>query len=568
MLVKNFFCVILWFIILLTGCINPEGDNDNNSDEDNNDNDVTFQKISVGYLSNFVVDIEDATGLGILRGNSLVSPDMRSATGAADKNYLVKTTTAYTPGSTEWGEGGMTKVAFIKTTAETVTIPVYDAEGNLIGNEPVENGETITQEKIQCQVNRLYVYNAYTFIQFVSIETAGIDDVRPAYPGNPDSNGYYEYDRQNYYNDDYHQTFVIENNTGNIYPLDNDAYIETIHNGLLKIKNSPYIYDCRIKGNNELEIFSLFQNTTVTLYDYYKDKYGNNYIYNNTLDAVDAATNTIYFKRPEYIAATSGEVVHVQGVQALVSIPYNPQSAYFNDIGDSNWWADLGISGSYPVTTAVTGVSVMTSDCASRAVTEMDDLKFPVFDGYYGKEYRGISGFSHIKDKKLFFIKNYSGYFGEVEIVALDTDTAAVIHAIDCSLKDATAGLYSESEALNYNTVLIQDYVNGKVYYYKIDYSSVPTTNNKYTFTDSTDNWAPQYLPYVSLYGNGLVLLFEDFDMDTSYLGHWEKNTISGKVEYMVALKDIGGEKIPAIIKVSEYVAEEQQVITLKPINR
>jgi hypothetical protein len=564
MLVKKFAGIIIGLIIVLTGCTNPAGDNGNNEPAQK----IPVQKISVGYLSNFMVDIGDATGLGILRDNPSASRSARSVTGTASRNYLVKTTAAYIPGSMEWDETGLTKVAFIKTTTETVTIPVYDEDGNVIGEELVENGGTITQEEIQSQVNRLYVHNSYTFIQFVPIEIAGINDVRPAYVGAPDYYGYSEYDRQNYYNDDYHQTFVIENNTGNIYSLDNGLYIETVHNGLLKIKDRPYIYDCRINSNNELEVFSLFQNTAVTVYDYYKDKYGNNYIYNNTLDTTDATTNTIYFKRPEYIAASNGEVVHVQGVQALVSIPYNPQSLYFNDIGDSNWWADLGISGSFPITTAVTGVNVMTSGCASRPVTETDDLKFPAYEGYHGKEYRGISGFSHIKDKELFFIKNYSGYFGEVELVVFDTDTASVKHAIDCSLKDAAASGYNESEALNYNTVLIQDYANGKVYYYKIDYSSLPATANKYTFTDSTDGWLPQYLPYVSLYGNGLVLLFEDFDMDTSYLGHWEKNTISGKVEYMVALKDIGGEKIPKIITVSEYVAEEQQVITLKPINR
>jgi hypothetical protein len=412
------------------------------------------------------------------------------------------------------------------------------------------------------------VHNTYTYIQFVPDVIDAIPDIRPTDLGKPDENGYYVYDKQDYYNDDYHQSFVIENSTGNIYSVKNAVHIETLHNGLLKIKDSPYIYDCRIKNNGELEIFSLFQNTTVSVYDYYKDKYGNNYIYNNTLDSTDTATNTIYFKRPEYIAASNGEVVHVQGVKALTGTPYNPMSPYFNDIGDSNWWPDIGIAGAYPVTTAVTGISVITSGCGSRPITPADDLKFPVYDGYHGEEHRGISGFSHIKDKELFYIKGYSSNFGEVELVVLDTDTASVKHAIDCTLKDAASSIYNESEPLNYNTVLIQDYINGKVYYYKIDYSALPVTDNQYTFTDSIkENLDSGIKSYFLLYGDGLVLIFDNYDKDTSYLGHWERNTVSGKVEYMVALKDVKGEKIPEIIKVSEYVAEEQQTITLKPIN-
>jgi hypothetical protein len=49
--------VIVGFVLTLTGCPNPAGGNNGNIPK----------KLSMGYLSNFMVDISGATGLGIVK---------------------------------------------------------------------------------------------------------------------------------------------------------------------------------------------------------------------------------------------------------------------------------------------------------------------------------------------------------------------------------------------------------------------------------------------------------------------------------------------------------------------
>jgi hypothetical protein len=442
---------------------------------------------------------------------------------------------------------------FKKRTIETVTIPIYDADGNLIGENPVEDGQTVTQDEIPAQVNRLYVYNTYTFIQFVPDDTANIPDIRPSNLGKQDKNGYYDYDKRDYYNDDYHQSFVIENKTGNIYSVEDKVHIETIHNGLLKVKDSDYVWDCRIKDNNELEIFTLFQNTTVEVYDYYKDKYSNNYIYNSGVDTIDPITKTIYFIQPDYHVALSGEVLYIKGNGIVYTYGYARDDYMSFFTGSKGFFLDAW---NFPDPQQI---SIMEENCMSRAVTDTDELYFNGYQGLDGNDITTKRYISHLKNKKLFYYQNRTSGRPNNHLNVINTDNAEIEYRLCFDWDISNANMW----AVSYDTVV---FINGDpsnkvgtVYYYKINYNTLPTG---FTYDNGYKHWRPAE-NFLDL----CTLLMENvyFTYPTSF---WAVNTINSRDEYTFVLKDVNGEKIPIAVKISEYVAEDQQVITLKPINR
>jgi hypothetical protein len=106
MTLRNISLGIIVLVIFLTGCPNPA--NGNNGDK-------KAQKLTVGYMSNFMVDLNGATGLGIAKGSVFTGRNARAAINTAEKNYLVKTTVEYSHGAVEWNEVGLTNVTVQKT---------------------------------------------------------------------------------------------------------------------------------------------------------------------------------------------------------------------------------------------------------------------------------------------------------------------------------------------------------------------------------------------------------------------------------------------------------------------
>lgn len=557
---KYLLCII-GLLIVLAGCPLDNGNNEPPYTT------PTTPKFTAGYLSSLMVDIGDATALGISKkpipqtGNRKA----RSVTDVveiAEKNYLVKITTDISHGNVEWDESGLTNVTFKKKTTVDTTVyipvcdeeghPIYltdengilleDEEGHLILKMQVIEEQTVTQDEIPTQVNRLYAYNTYTFIQFVPDDTATLPDIRPNDLDKPDHDGYYAYDKCDYYNDDFHQSFVIENSTGNIYSLADTVHIESIHNGLLKIKDNPYIWDCRIKTNYELELFTLFQNTTIHIRDYYKDKYGNNYIYNNAIDTIVPETNTVFFQDSSFyiMARNTGEVVFIDGVLNV------------SRIGTSEGASEIRIMGE----------NLSSRPISSDDYLEFDDESFlvngdsPFLDSHYTNSGSYGSSGSFIKNKEWFF-------WGNGFILILNTDTAAINHYIMCVTSRNGSGTAGSGVfySISLDTVLIRDIFelnlsSDKLYYYQFDFNSLPVSNERYAF-DIGEN------------RESLILLLENFDKKVGNAsGPYTVTTLNGQVEYTVFMQEVNGKRIPVAVKSSEYVAEEQQTITLKPINR
>lgn len=561
MTIKRFSLVIIVLAMVLAGCPDPNGSNGNGNG--NNGNGKQPIKFNAGYLSNLMVDIGDASALGIVKRSvqQPVSRNARAVTGVeeiVEKNYLVKITTDVYHGNVEWDENGLTNVTFSKRTTKTVTIPVYDEEGNLIGEEPIEDGQTVTQDEIPAQVNRLYVHYNYTFLQFVPEDTAGVTDVRPADLGIADTDGYYAFDKRDYYNDDLHQSFVIENITGNIYSLGDDVYIAEIHNGLIQLRYNPqYIYDLRINQNDELEIFNLNVRTDFEIYDWYKDKYGNNYIWNSLIEDIDYNQNVIYFKGASYHVATNGEVLFTKGVTFSLAPTYgrpNENKSYF--FGKS-----LRNAG-FEFNEILYEIKIVGPNCQYRSVTAQDELYFSAYDGDDLNPAFSFGFFiSHIKNKELYLFRRYtaqpSNYF-----YIFDTDNPTIPKkAFYVSLDNAPLIDIGSQFPVRYDTVLFYDKSGKQLFYLKInDYATLDINIYGAASIDALVN------PPVLLVPNcEKEIINSYYNYDGWYL-IW--NTATSRERYSIVYENNGGSMNPKAIKTSDYLAGEQNIVRLKPINR
>jgi hypothetical protein len=563
MFLNKFSILIISLVLVLAGCDTGLNGGGNNNGNNGNNGNKTAQKLTVGYMSNFMVDIGDATGLGIARKSQNGNRNARAvADNTEGKFYLVKTTVDFSHETVDWDEAGLTNVSFKKKTTvnETIGIPKVDGEGNPVyltdgeGNpildeegNPIQDIEiietqTVTQDEIPAQVNRLYVHNTYTFIQFVPKDTYEIPDTRPGDLGTPDKNGYFAYDKRDFYNDDYHQSFVIENSTGNIYSVENAVYIETIHNGLLKIKDNPYVWDLRIQDNDELEIFSLFQNATVTVSDYFKDKYGRNYIFNALLDQYDDLTNTIYYTNPIYHLSMEGEVLYTE-------------FATFPQYG--GYWEGR-YNNEHPA--IFLEIKIVSENGTLRTINSDENITFNEESSVFGAR------LSHISNGKLYI------YWTNANMRAshFEIDVNTLMQKGFTSYIDAYSGVVS----LSYNYVLIwtgTSNIDQILYYYEIPFN---TLNDVRFYTDYSPNNENDVNILINN-GEAKSLL-----NNCRYTGLWydhyfnpQKNTwtvttLSSTIDYTVILEKQNDEQVPVVIKTSEYIAEEQQIIKLKPINR
>jgi hypothetical protein len=174
--------------------------------------------------------------------------------------------------------------------------------------------ETITQDEVDGQVDKLYVLNDYTFISFVHLDL----NPRPEAPQlEKDYDGVAIYDKTNYFSDSTRQSFVADNDTGFIYKIEN-INIANLSGGCVNVEDTPFPFDMRVNNQSELEFFSLYENPSINKNGCIKDKFGTKYINNNVLNEYDENTNTLYYvstSNPDthsgisYWLTSTGEVV-------------------------------------------------------------------------------------------------------------------------------------------------------------------------------------------------------------------------------------------------------------------
>jgi hypothetical protein len=156
------------------------------------------------------------------------------------------------------------------------------------GNQVIE---TITQDEVDGQVDKLFVLYQYTFISFVPLNLnprPQDQDLELDYDDIP------SYDKTGFYSDSTRQSFVVDNNTGLIYKIEG-MNIASLSGGCVSIQNSPFPFDMRITEQNELEFYSLHQNASINTYSCLKDMFNNIFIRNDLLNYFDGTNNVTYY---------------------------------------------------------------------------------------------------------------------------------------------------------------------------------------------------------------------------------------------------------------------------------
>ena len=333
-------------LMLFVGCnksnevtTSPIEEGEDNSDQDTNDkcneeqsnneqkNDNNVTKFSLNYLSNLMVVTNNVTAYGIKQSSeeidnvdiksnfntkiSFLSSTLLDTTTQNDKQRkpkysLFQTTEHYQNGNVEYNDNGISKVTFKKNISTTEEL--FDIKGNLITTDT-----TIYQEDLDAQINKVYTTHRYTFLQFIAlVDNSG---AYPYYNSNDeieyeditvrpssmtyDENGVAEFDKTDYFSSNLTASFVIDNETGFIYKIEN-FYIKSFHNGLV-VDEKGYYYTIKTNENHSLTFTDILPNKDVIINNAVYDNYGWTYVSNNLINAIDNENKIKYSTNIKYL---------------------------------------------------------------------------------------------------------------------------------------------------------------------------------------------------------------------------------------------------------------------------
>ena len=498
------------------------------------------------------------SGIQLLSYNTLASEK-----DTEDKNYIVMSTPDYDANAPEADKTGLTKVTFTKIVTENVTtettgtkyiianegtISISATEGfkytvyhndGLIYNEVQDNDAndknlqlgiivldnlidgieyevkykgigvetTILQDDIDGEIDKLYVLNGYTFISFVPTGTSQRpEDQMLEY----DNFGIAVYDKCNYSSSNSRQSFVIDNKTGYVYHI-KDIAIDEIKNNLLLI--SGKIYDMRVTDDGELQFYTVVKNETLTIYNFFKDIYGNIYIENDYLDVLDTENNTLYYKHQ----------------------PDSNASNYLKEykLSKENYVIKINHSSS-PCSAVKMGPAF------SEEIITQDDCFY-------------IDRLMLIKDGYLYDTRNFRRYNLITNTTLKEDYSSTVIFEWNEYIYDfvdyETIIIYCKPNAMNIGGVDPKT-----IFYLKIFGSTrindCQNSNEGLAFKDA-------------------ILLLENAEIehigDTFTEWKFKKITISETIYYQIVLD---GNGTPKVVNSETYVAPPQDIISLQPINR
>lgn len=293
--------------------------------------------LSLDYMDNLMVDIEEVTGYSIKRevgtaskhsvnkakavsllSVSLLDDEQEQNDASADsedqaRNYLYSTSESYEYGNVEYDEKGIQKVTFKKNTE--VTEDVYDQNGELI-----DSSRKITQDELDAQINKMFTTNLFTYLQFVPLVNESGYYAYKSEDGNIlreevilrpdtmvyDADGVAEFDKTDYFSSHLTVSFVIDNSTGYIYKIENFR-IRSFKNGLVEDDNG-YYYAVTTDEEHNLVFTDVLPNKDATVQGVYLDNDGWTYVINNRVDSVDAERKLILTSSKDYVSDADGNV--------------------------------------------------------------------------------------------------------------------------------------------------------------------------------------------------------------------------------------------------------------------
>jgi len=163
--------------------------------------------------------------------------------------------------------------------------------------------ERVTQDEIDGQVDKLFVLNQYTFMSFVPLT---MNDRPQDASLVRDYDRVPVYDKTNYFSNPTRQSFVIDNESGYIYKIENTV-ITNLSGGCVSIQGNPSPFDMKTNADGSLSFFSLNNNASVVVNGCIKDKYGYTYVNNDLINEYVSSTKT-YFYVPNSFYSTYYDV--------------------------------------------------------------------------------------------------------------------------------------------------------------------------------------------------------------------------------------------------------------------
>lgn len=459
---------------------------------------------------------------------------------------------------------------------------------------------TVEQSKVGGEIDKMYVYSEqFTFVSFVPYGTSQRpDDEDMKY----EADGIANYDKRDYYTDNYRQSFIFDNYSGYIY-LIKDFNIKYIHNNLLLSAGDNKVYDFKINENNDLEIYALFNNTSLNYLNFFKDKYGNNVIQNDKLDKYDPETNTYYFvaeANQDQITRimTAGEYNSTQeiynDINRLYSGNFNETkqrkadqlNRLVNQINNRNVSINQNDSGyRYYLTSTnetlyiesyTNNPSVIKDACliidnsTHRELTVRDNFSNRTSCGWSEEIIKASKGY--IYSLSAYYPTRYDnntntnikGIYGTISNQLYFKDIAS--GELYCASWESTNNnYYNFSYIAKYDTMLIFSKKLGALYKWTFDDIGKYSLQNCYwsVYDEETNTYKnAQGINIMS----DLVLVRENISLDENYT-NFVTYDVNGTTSYEIVVEEKDGE-----LKVSSYVSGEYEApiakIVLQPINR
>lgn len=188
--------------------------------------------------------------------------------------------------------------------------------------------EILTQDDLDCEVRKCVTMGNLTFVSFV---VKGYAFRESHITGRQDAHCVDYFDKMNYgsYGMDLiyridekglytidpsngshngtspEQGYVIDNDSGCIYKL--NVNIDFLNEGLALIDG--LVYEVKVNQDNALEFAPIVKNKSLQIKNFFKDKYGNVYVYNDLLNAVDEQHNALYYTDNKYVITDDGTVL-------------------------------------------------------------------------------------------------------------------------------------------------------------------------------------------------------------------------------------------------------------------
>jgi hypothetical protein len=429
--------------------------------------------------------------------------------------------------------------------------------------------EEISQEEVDGQVDKLFVLNQYTFISFVPLN----QNPRPSnYELILDYDGVATYDKVNYFSSSTRQSFVIDNNSGFIYNIQNTT-ITNLSGGCITMSNSSFPYDLRIDDNDNLQFYTIFTNNTVKNYGCFKDKYGHKYINNNKFNFYDQETNTYYYVfsdsryneetianqgKTNFLLTDKNEAIKIEYLLGLSETSSSNRILSIKRIDLNNEHKDLNLEDSFKVYYKIQSASGNYLNSPYNGLWTIHEVKNGIAFGFRNTivenffNYSVQINFFDGPNSSTFSYTNHANdpyrfltdYLPDYDILVFRNRRRQVLYT-----KNFMSSIYSyfiENKEPNF------DNFDGNPQFW-IDTTSLYTTVQ----TDDLD--------YSDLFPHNTTKLLDDTIISN---GKVEAQTLQGNTKYDFIPEYVNDEWIIKPYVSGTYVAPPPTIVTFQPINK